>query len=685
VRELLAKMSGSAPPPNLAKAVFLETEGNPFFVEEVYQHLSEEGKLFDASGGWKSDLRVDTIEVPEGVRLVIGRRLDRLGESARKALTAAAVIGRTFPLDVLQVCVDLSDDEVLDAIEEAERAQLVAADTSQRNARYGFVHELIRTTLLNSLSLPRRQRLHLKIADALERLRASSLESDAPVLAHHLYQAGAVADVDRTARFLLLAARRALASAAFEEALEVLDNLLSLELPDYDGRLGEIYEHRGEALAGLQRHEDAAAAFDRALTISIAIKDDAGIGRAAIGASNLYIWRGQLAEAVGPLTRSLGALSNEAARERALLLSWLATARMSAAHLDENWQCLEEAAALAERVTDPVLIGRVLTAKGISQRMCGDYEAASATCQQALPLAGGSMWDRADLLSQLVVAETYMGRLASAVQFLPQLEAAARRAGHHGALYAHAFYSDVIEATQTGSLRASLERSMRTLEGGHFRYLTRTAVGRSLLYLGEIDHALEQLAVVVEEQPREHWLQGIPEANLFAATALAGHHARARALIPTVVAKLPEPRRRNVQGAFTALDTFITGLSIIGDREASKTLYPLTLDYVQTGQVFSLLAIGPSNPQLAAALAADAAGLVDRSREHFEIALRQAREVPMRLLLPTVLYWYGRALSAAPDAADRARGRAIVEASGVDFRALDMVLHANLAEQFLRE
>jgi predicted ATPase len=129
----------------LVTAVFRETEGNPFFVEEVYQHLSEEGKLFDASGAWKADLRVNTIEVPEGVRLVIGRRLDRLGANARTVLTAAAVIGRTFPLDLVQACVDLSDDEVLTAIEDAERAQLVAADPSQRAARYGFVHELIPT------------------------------------------------------------------------------------------------------------------------------------------------------------------------------------------------------------------------------------------------------------------------------------------------------------------------------------------------------------------------------------------------------------------------------------------------------------------------------------------------------------------------------------------------------------
>jgi hypothetical protein len=48
-----------------------------------------------------------------------------------------------------------------------------------------------------------------------------------------------------------------------------------------------------------------------------------------------------------------------------------------------------------------------------------------------------------------------------------------------------------------------------------------------------------------------------------------------------------------------------------------------------------------------------------------------------------VLYWYGRFLFAAPDAAERARGRAMVEAALTDFRGLEMVLHANLAEQFL--
>jgi len=686
VQQMLSAMSGSAPPSALAQAVFRETEGNPFFVEEVYRHLAEEGKLFDASGAWKADLRVDTIEVPESVRLVIGRRLQRLGEQTRKVLTAAAVIGRTFPLDVLQAVVDLSEDEVLDAIEEAERAHLVVSNAHQRTARYGFVHELTRTTIAGGQSLPRRQRLHLKIADALERLRAASLESHASVLAHHLYRAGAAAETGRTATFLLLAGRRALAASAFEETLETFDQLLGLELPKHDPLLGEASEHRGDALTGLQRHDEALAAFDRALAVYSAGRDDAGIERAARGGSNSYVWRGQFAASLEPLTRGLDALSKGATRERALLLAWFAANRMSPAHVDEGWQRINEAMAIAESLGDPAVFGRVLSRKAYCQRFCCEYEAAGATTREALSLTPiGSLWDRADLLANVAVSEYYLGRFATGEELLPELEAAAGRAGHHGALWIHERVQHGIETTRTGDIRAFLEYSKQALSRPRFRYVSGTSVSLCDLYLGAVDQALEQLGAVVAEQPKGQFFQGMPEANLFAATALAGQRDRARALIATVVPWLPVSGRRNVQGAFCALDAFVMGLSITGDRDRCRALYPLTLDYIRTGQLNAALVIGPSSPQLAAALAADAAGLADQSRDHFETALRQAREVPIRILQPTVLYWYGRALSAAPDAIDRSRGRAMIEAALTDFRALDMILHANLAERFLRD
>jgi predicted ATPase len=98
VQELLTSLSGKKPPDSLVSIIHAETDGNPFFVEEVYHHLNEEGKLFDEAGGWQTGLRSGELEVPQGVRLVIGRRLQRLQEPSRRILTTAAIAGRSFDL-----------------------------------------------------------------------------------------------------------------------------------------------------------------------------------------------------------------------------------------------------------------------------------------------------------------------------------------------------------------------------------------------------------------------------------------------------------------------------------------------------------------------------------------------------------------------------------------------------------
>src|SRR6185503_4799628 len=83
VARYIERTSGAAPPPGLAEAVHQQTEGNPFFVGEIVRLLASEGKLTGARAG--ADL-----EIPQGVREVIGRRLDRMSEETNKALRVAA-------------------------------------------------------------------------------------------------------------------------------------------------------------------------------------------------------------------------------------------------------------------------------------------------------------------------------------------------------------------------------------------------------------------------------------------------------------------------------------------------------------------------------------------------------------------------------------------------------------------
>jgi hypothetical protein len=110
----------------------------------------------------------------------------------------------------------------------------------------------------------------------------------------------------------------------------------------------------------------------------------------------------------------------------------------------------------------------------------------------------------------------------------------------------------------------------------------------------------------------------------------------------------------------------------------------MCVSYLDTG-VIDYWSVVPGNPETVAGIAAQAAGLRDRARDHFEAAIRQADTLPLRLLQPTARYWYGRLLVDDPHPAEQARGRAMVEAAATNFRSLEMVTYANLAEQFLRQ
>jgi hypothetical protein len=126
----------------------------------------------------------------------------------------------------------------------------------------------------------------------------------------------------------------------------------------------------------------------------------------------------------------------------------------------------------------------------------------------------------------------------------------------------------------------------------------------------------------------------------------------------------------------------IPGLVLLGERERCAALYPAALGYINTGVVV-FMSIGIGGPQVVAGIAAHAAGLDDRAREHFEIAARQSRDLPIRTLQPLVQYWHGRMLLEHADRSEQARGRAMVEAAAGDFTSLGMVLHVTLADQLL--
>ena len=134
----------------LAHAIHRETDGNPFFVDEVLRHLFEVGALhLDEDGRWVVPAGVDDVGLPAGVREVIDARVVRLGRASAANLSLAAVIGRDFDLDLLLAAAETTADELLDILEEAATVALVR-EPADRPGWYSFSHALIQRTLYES-------------------------------------------------------------------------------------------------------------------------------------------------------------------------------------------------------------------------------------------------------------------------------------------------------------------------------------------------------------------------------------------------------------------------------------------------------------------------------------------------------------------------------------------------------
>jgi predicted ATPase len=194
-------------PESLVSLIFEESQGYPFFVAEVYRHLIEEAKVFDASGQFRPDVEIDEIDVPENVRLIIGRRLERLDENEKRALTAAAVIGRSFSFKLLNAICEIDLDELFTIFEKAQQMGIIVVSSHEPERPFTFTHELVRQTLLAGISAPRLQQLHARVANAIERLEPGTVNERAGEIADHLLKAGSFADQQRLVRWPMLAGK----------------------------------------------------------------------------------------------------------------------------------------------------------------------------------------------------------------------------------------------------------------------------------------------------------------------------------------------------------------------------------------------------------------------------------------------------------------------------------------------
>ena len=670
-------------PENLVRAIYSETEGNPFFAEEVYFHLDEEGRIFDDSGEFRKDLSLEELDVPEGVRLVVGRRLDRLGEGGQEILTIAAVIGRRFAYSLLRAVADNSESALLDQIESAERLRLIELETgSRRDPIYRFGHELVRQTLIQALSMPRRQRFHLRIGEALEELGQADRRPS--VLAHHFYEAGLGVDAAKSAKYLRLAARRAVDSFAPEEALRHLDRTRELLAPEDDQALIEVLDLEGLALRQVGRWEEALTKGAQGLELSqkLELSSEArGFYEQLVW---LYVWLGRPGDAANIAMAMAESMMGE---ERA---RGLATA---AIYLSVNGDALQAEGALQEATScaatdDPATRAELRVARWFADYYSHRAEAAHkhlGAAQQAVeqvydPWQAAAMYG--DYASCLVpgghVSELgpLIGRGRSANQkFVNRVTVGWLECVHRGLLWASQGDLEVladISLTDEVVAGEELEGWLRILVGQR---------GMQRLWRGNWEEALLDFSRQKELAVQDGNLLGLEIGQEMLACSLLDRRADVEGLLEEHRGRLPVAGELSPVGSWEFAFYVTEACARIGRDEQAAALYPTLQQAKKQGVKVRWIFEGLVETTLG--VSAACGGEYETAERHFAEALRQADELPLLSETAVVRHWWGWTLLRRGGDGDRERAAQVLGEAISIYEKMGIRRHAEAARALL--
>ena len=379
--------TGVQPSPELTDELYAHTEGNPFFMTEVIRLMSESGDLTAGHIGTPGGLRI-----PDGVREVIGQRLNRLSAQCNELLTSASIIGREFDFGLLNILNGaMSEDQLLQAVDQAVSFHLIEEVPGQMD-RYQFGHSLIQQALADGVTTSRRVRLHARIAEALEALYGDDAEAHAEELAHHFAEAQTSTGPDQLVRYSLLSGEQALASYAYEDALAHFEKgLAAREMP----------------LSGTEAASDEEAAallfgFARAQSVTLPRHRLAEVGKTIRPAFDYYVRVGDVTQAMaiteyigglsgGPnaveiLTEALNFVPVGSPQSGRILTRYAAILDTSLGEHNAAIDALDQALEIAQRENDVVMEIQVLARMAVLQYMQLDYRQSLDKCLRAIEL-----------------------------------------------------------------------------------------------------------------------------------------------------------------------------------------------------------------------------------------------------------------------------------------------------------
>ena len=290
VESLAVNYLGGPVSPIVSQLLYTQSEGNPFFAEELLHGWVEEGSLALENSRW---IAIAPLEhaLPSSITGALRQRFARLSHDIIDLLRVATSIGRTFEPSLLAT-VEEKDIEIV------EESLLVAASSglvrTEPTGFFTFSHEKIQECLYAEVSTSRRIRLHKLIGQILESRYDQEISKNVYQLAELAFHFVHSGDRRRGATYSRQAAEQAMRSFAFEEAM--IHYRKALELYDSDDEeQGILLLGLGEAALLVGHTAEAVIAYQAALTWFSQAGDVQVAAQAARGLG-LALWQQQALE-----------------------------------------------------------------------------------------------------------------------------------------------------------------------------------------------------------------------------------------------------------------------------------------------------------------------------------------------------------------------------------------------------
>ncbi len=682
VSEMLRALAGQPAPEELAKVIHRETDGNPFFVEEVYLHLVESGMLLDEHGRLRNDLRLDEVSVPESIRLVVGQRLDRLASSTYEVLVAAALSGRAFSSEIVGEVTGMGEESLVEVFDEAERARLVTP--GKVAGELMFSHELIRQTVLSEVSAAKRQRLHLRTARAISRLYADDLESHAGDLAYHLSQAGRSSDRASLVHYLTIAGDRAFEAAAFDDAVGHFEHALSLVSSSDQLARAQLLERLAMARRSVGRWDDALRTMNDALDRYEALGRAGDIGRLGWAMVYQLTWSGRLVEGVQVGQRTLAALGDTVSADKARLLSALGWALSLGGDYSAATATFDQARALAEQVHDERAMADVLHMETIHHLDFGEFADGIRVGLQAAETfeRASALWDLCSVQAFVIYQDGTLGSRVQATSLGDKTLGMAQRLGHLGAVFM--VLSDQIrEAAMLCNLPRVEALGPEILDIGQrgglpWRYLGHLYLGLAAHWQGNAERAEAELRSAVELEPPGA-VGGQCPSLLARHLAHQGRAAEVMELFEAARSTLPSLDRASGIGSWNNMFGFLEALYLCELYEEAAALSPLVEGVLALRR--SWITFDGRLVETRAGIAAAAARRWEEAERYFAIAREAAAQMSNRLELADLDRLHARMLLDRGGTGDHGRAAEMLEGALAAYRVFGMPTYAAEAER----